>query len=80
MDGATKTPIGKINDFSIEVNGILSQNGRHTRIPGMCGHFKATNTIALLIDFEEKKPKPIWKVYQILWANEEHNELPPILS
>ncbi|KAG9298734.1 hypothetical protein G9A89_012802 [Geosiphon pyriformis] len=42
-DGATKTPIGKINDFPIEVNGII-------------------------------------KAYQVSWADEEHNELPPILS
>ncbi|KAG9302592.1 hypothetical protein G9A89_007296 [Geosiphon pyriformis] len=107
-DGATKTPIGEINNFSIEVNGIvvpikvlvmkatqyqalignnwlsktntvldwitqelvLSQNGQHTRVPAMCGHFKVTNTTAPLIDFEKEKPKPIWKTYQ----------LPPILS
>ncbi|KAG9291137.1 hypothetical protein G9A89_013009 [Geosiphon pyriformis] len=72
---ATKTPIGEINDFSIEVNDIivlikvlvmeatqyqalvelvLSQNGQHTRVPAMCGHFKAINTTASLIDLEEK--------------------------
>ncbi|KAG9298585.1 hypothetical protein G9A89_002532 [Geosiphon pyriformis] len=92
-DGATKTPIGEINDFQIEVNGIivpikvlitqelvLSQNGQHTRVPAMCGHFKATNTTAPLIDLEEEKPKPTWEVYQVLWANKEHNELLPILS
>ncbi|KAG9306732.1 hypothetical protein G9A89_004441 [Geosiphon pyriformis] len=33
-----------------------------------------------LIDFEEEKPKPTWKVYQVLWADIEHNELPPILD
>ncbi|KAG9306648.1 hypothetical protein G9A89_004195 [Geosiphon pyriformis] len=96
VDGATKTPIGEINDFPIKVNDIivpikvlvmkatqyqalvgndwlfktnamldwttqklvLSQNGRHTRVPAMYGHFKATNTIALLIDLKEEKPKP----------------------
>ncbi|KAG9304010.1 hypothetical protein G9A89_005920 [Geosiphon pyriformis] len=36
--------------------------------------------MAPLIDFEKKKPKPIWKMYQMLWANIDHNELPPILT
>ncbi|KAG9304158.1 hypothetical protein G9A89_019720 [Geosiphon pyriformis] len=118
VDGATKTPIGEINDFPIEVNGIivpikvlimettqyqalvgndwlfktnamldwmtqeliLSQNGQHMRVPAMCDYFKAINTTAPLIDLKEKKPKSTWEVYQILWANEEHNKLPPILS
>ncbi|KAG9307376.1 hypothetical protein G9A89_017205 [Geosiphon pyriformis] len=117
-DGATKTPIGKINDLPIEINGIivpikvlvmeaiqyqalvgnnwlsktnatlnwntqelqLSQNRQYTRVPATCSHFKATNTMAPLIDFEEKKQKPTWEAYQISWANEEHNELPSILS
>ncbi|KAG9299798.1 hypothetical protein G9A89_013158 [Geosiphon pyriformis] len=39
-----------------------------------------TNTMALLIDFEKEKPKPTWEAYQVLWADEEHNELLPILS
>ncbi|KAG9305730.1 hypothetical protein G9A89_005128 [Geosiphon pyriformis] len=34
----------------------------------------------LLIDFEEEKPKPTWKMYQVLWADVKHNELPPILD
>ncbi|KAG9303771.1 hypothetical protein G9A89_018668 [Geosiphon pyriformis] len=59
---------------------VLSQNGQHMRIPAMCGYFKATNTTAPLIDFEEDKPKPTWEVYQVSWANKEHNKLPPILS
>ncbi|KAG9304858.1 hypothetical protein G9A89_000771 [Geosiphon pyriformis] len=58
----------------------LSQNGQHTRVPATCGHFKATNTTALLIDFKEEKPKPTWEAYQVLWTDKEHNELPPILS
>ncbi|KAG9307222.1 hypothetical protein G9A89_017050 [Geosiphon pyriformis] len=95
-DGATKTPIGEIDDFPIEINGIivpikvlvmdatqyqalvsndwlfktnamldwttqeliLSQNGRHTRVPAMCGHFKTINNTAPLIDFDEEKLKP----------------------
>ncbi|KAG9284361.1 hypothetical protein G9A89_023618 [Geosiphon pyriformis] len=117
-DGATKTPISKIDDFPIEINGIivpikvlvmdttqyqalvgndwlsktnamfnwttqeliLSQNGRHTQVPAMCGHFKTTSTTAPLINFDEEKPKPTWEAYQVLWTDEKHNELPPILS
>ncbi|KAG9299849.1 hypothetical protein G9A89_003393 [Geosiphon pyriformis] len=37
-------------------------------------------TTAPLINFEEEKPKPTWEAYQVLWADEEHNKLPPILS
>ncbi|KAG9288849.1 hypothetical protein G9A89_012178 [Geosiphon pyriformis] len=40
----------------------------------------ATNTTAPLINFEKEKPKPTWEAYQVSWADEEHNELPPILS
>ncbi|KAG9300771.1 hypothetical protein G9A89_023569 [Geosiphon pyriformis] len=58
----------------------LSQNGQHTQVLAICGHFKTTNTTAPLIDFEKEKPKPIWEAYQVLWANEEHNKLSPILS
>ncbi|KAG9295314.1 hypothetical protein G9A89_021245 [Geosiphon pyriformis] len=36
--------------------------------------------MAPLINFEEEKPKPTWEAYQVSWANEEYNELPPILS
>ncbi|KAG9306104.1 hypothetical protein G9A89_016008 [Geosiphon pyriformis] len=58
----------------------LSQNGQHMQVPAMYSYFKATNTMAPLINFEEKKQKPTWKAYQVSWANEEHNKLPPILS
>ncbi|KAG9288290.1 hypothetical protein G9A89_021321 [Geosiphon pyriformis] len=77
------------NDWLSKINATLdwniqelqlSQNGQHTRVPAMCGHFKATNTTVPLINFEEKKPKPTWEAYQVSWADEEHNELPPILS
>ncbi|KAG9286412.1 hypothetical protein G9A89_014578 [Geosiphon pyriformis] len=92
-NGATKTPIGKIDDFPIEVNSIvvlikvlmmeaiqyqalvvLSQNSRHIQVLATCGHFKATNTTAPLINFKEEKPKPTWEAYQ----NTNHNleELP----
>ncbi|KAG9296296.1 hypothetical protein G9A89_014888 [Geosiphon pyriformis] len=116
-DGATKTLIGEIDDFSFEVNSIivpikvlvmkatqyqalvgnnwltktnaildwtiqelqLSQNGQHTCIPATCGHFKTINTPAPLIKFKEEEKKPIWEAYQVSWADDDHNELPPIL-
>ncbi|KAG9306270.1 hypothetical protein G9A89_016174 [Geosiphon pyriformis] len=52
----------------------LSQNGQHTCIPTMCGHFKPITTpTAPLIKFEEEKEK------SVLWADSDHNELPLIL-
>ncbi|KAG9283971.1 hypothetical protein G9A89_005478 [Geosiphon pyriformis] len=117
---ATKTLIGKIDNLSIEINGItvpikvlvieatqyqalignnwlsktnailnwniqelqLSQNGQYTRVPATCGHFKPNNITSSmpLINFEEEKPKLIWEVYQVLWADVKHNELLPILD
>ncbi|KAG9290277.1 hypothetical protein G9A89_022253 [Geosiphon pyriformis] len=88
-NGATKTPITLVgNDWLSKTNAvlnwmtqelILSQNEKHTRVSAICGHFKATNTMAPLIDFDEEKPKPTWEAYQVSWADEEHNELLPIL-
>ncbi|KAG9291633.1 hypothetical protein G9A89_022052 [Geosiphon pyriformis] len=73
-DGATKTPIGEIDDFPIKVNGITipikvlvieatHQNGQYMRVPAMCGHFKPNNirTTTLLIEFEKEENKPTWK-------------------
>ncbi|KAG9297930.1 hypothetical protein G9A89_018758 [Geosiphon pyriformis] len=58
----------------------LSQNGQHTCIPATYGHFKTTTIPTLLIKFEkEEVNKPTWKAYQVLWANTNHNELPPVL-
>ncbi|KAG9305107.1 hypothetical protein G9A89_007747 [Geosiphon pyriformis] len=56
----------------------LRQNEQHTRVPATCGHFKTTTT-ASLIEFEKEKKKPIWKAYQVSWADTNHNELLPIL-
>ncbi|KAG9305896.1 hypothetical protein G9A89_016548 [Geosiphon pyriformis] len=83
-----QTPIGEIDALPIEVNGIivliklqLNQNGQYTRVPATCGHFKPIITpSAPLIKFKEEKEKPTWEAYQISWANEDHNELLPILS
>ncbi|KAG9286640.1 hypothetical protein G9A89_007767 [Geosiphon pyriformis] len=86
-DGATKTPISKIDDFPIEINGIIvfikvlvMDATQYQVLVAMCGHFKATNNMAPLIDFDEKKLKATWEAYQVLWADKEQNKLPPILS
>ncbi|KAG9290055.1 hypothetical protein G9A89_010361 [Geosiphon pyriformis] len=107
---ATKTPIGEIDNFPFEVNGItvlikvlvieatqyqaLIGNNWLTKTNAildwmtqelalskntMCGHFKMTTTTTPLIEFKEKKEKPIWEAYQVLWANKDHNKLLPIL-
>ncbi|KAG9290762.1 hypothetical protein G9A89_011725 [Geosiphon pyriformis] len=92
-DGTTKTSIGKINDFPIEVNGIIipiklvitgspkqkPSSIEPLRIPAMCGHFKPSHTPVPLIDLEKEKLKPTWEVYQMLWTDVDHNKLPPIL-
>ncbi|KAG9304664.1 hypothetical protein G9A89_021444 [Geosiphon pyriformis] len=113
----TKTPIGEIDDFLFEVNGIitpikvlvieasqyqalvgndwlfktnavlnwmmqelqLSVNGQHTCVPATCGHFKVSSKEEPLIELKEEK-KPIWKAFQVFWANADHNELSLILS
>ncbi|KAG9288979.1 hypothetical protein G9A89_015528 [Geosiphon pyriformis] len=36
--------------------------------------------LAPLIKFEEEEKKPTWKVYQIFWADNNHNKLLPILD
>ncbi|KAG9287823.1 hypothetical protein G9A89_017418 [Geosiphon pyriformis] len=46
----------------------------------MYGHFKTPPREKLLIELKEEKKKPTWEAYQVLWADEEHNKLPPILS
>ncbi|KAG9297376.1 hypothetical protein G9A89_009460 [Geosiphon pyriformis] len=90
---ATKTSIGKINNFFFEVNGIIAPikvlvieatqyqvlNRQHTYVPATCGHFKTIHTLATLIKLKEKKEKPIWKVYQVLWTDNKHNKLLLIL-
>ncbi|KAG9287702.1 hypothetical protein G9A89_004105 [Geosiphon pyriformis] len=53
---------------------------QHIHVPAMCGPFKTPPREKLLIKLEEEKEKPTWEAYQVLWADEEHNELLPILS
>ncbi|KAG9298979.1 hypothetical protein G9A89_020292 [Geosiphon pyriformis] len=75
-DEATKTPIGKIDNFFFE----LSQNSRYTQVPAMYEHFKSSTMPSVpLIKFEKGKEKPTWEAYQVSWADSDHNELPPIL-
>ncbi|KAG9299979.1 hypothetical protein G9A89_009707 [Geosiphon pyriformis] len=93
-DGATKTPIGEIDNLFIKVNDIIipikvlntqelqiNQNDQHICIPIMCGHFKPIITsLTPLIKLEEEEKKPTWEVYQVFWADIKHNKLLPILS
>ncbi|KAG9304199.1 hypothetical protein G9A89_019761 [Geosiphon pyriformis] len=73
----TKTPIGKIDDFPFEINGIIIPiKVLHTRTLATCGHFKPSNAQPL-IEFKKETRKSIWEAYQVLWANQDHNELPP---
>ncbi|KAG9301400.1 hypothetical protein G9A89_018072 [Geosiphon pyriformis] len=76
------------NDWLFKVNATLDWNtqklqltyqDQHMHVPATCGHFKTPPREKLLIELEEEKEKPTWEAYQVLWANEEHNELPPIL-
>ncbi|KAG9301083.1 hypothetical protein G9A89_012466 [Geosiphon pyriformis] len=82
-NGATKTPISKIDDFPIEVNSIIVPIKvlvmEATQYQALCGYFKTTNLTTLLVKFEEEKEKPTWEAYQVSWADEDHNKLPPIL-
>ncbi|KAG9286399.1 hypothetical protein G9A89_014565 [Geosiphon pyriformis] len=84
---ATKTPIGEIDDFPFEVNGIVTSIKvlvmEATQYQALIGNdwlFKVNATKKLLIELEEEKKKPTWKAYQMSWADEKHNKLPPILS
>ncbi|KAG9297331.1 hypothetical protein G9A89_003993 [Geosiphon pyriformis] len=66
------------NDWLSKAN--LAFNGQHTQVPAMCGHFKVSLSKWPLIELEEKKTKPTWEAYQVLWADNDHNKLLPILS
>ncbi|KAG9292204.1 hypothetical protein G9A89_023924 [Geosiphon pyriformis] len=86
-NGATKTPIGKIDDFPFEVNGIVTsikvlvmEATQYQALVGNDWLSKVNATEKLLIELEEEKEKPTWEAYQVSWANADHNKLPPILS
>ncbi|KAG9285892.1 hypothetical protein G9A89_013317 [Geosiphon pyriformis] len=76
------------NDWLFKVNATLNWNtqelqlmyqGQHICVLAMYGHFKTPPREKLLIELEEKKGKPTWEAYQVLWVDKEHNKLPPIL-
>ncbi|KAG9300988.1 hypothetical protein G9A89_018940 [Geosiphon pyriformis] len=52
---------------------------QHICVPATYGHFKTPPRKKLLIKLEEEKEKPTWEAYQVSWADEKHNKLPPIL-
>ncbi|KAG9296227.1 hypothetical protein G9A89_014819 [Geosiphon pyriformis] len=95
-NGATKTLIGKIDDFPIEVNGIiipikvlvmeatqyqvLVSNNWLTKTNAILNWTTQDHIPVPLINLEKEKPKPTWKAYQVSWANVDHNKLLPILS
>ncbi|KAG9291645.1 hypothetical protein G9A89_022064 [Geosiphon pyriformis] len=66
-----KTPIGKINDFLFEVNGIV------TSIKVLVMEATQYQALRETIDQTGEGER---KAYQVSWMNEEHNELLPILS
>ncbi|KAG9302632.1 hypothetical protein G9A89_007336 [Geosiphon pyriformis] len=77
------------NNWLFKVNATLDWNiqelqltyqGQHIRVPATCGHFKTPLKEKLLIKLEKEKEKPTWEAYQVLWVDEEHNKLLPILS
>ncbi|KAG9299617.1 hypothetical protein G9A89_020788 [Geosiphon pyriformis] len=64
------------NNWLFKIN-----NNQHTHVPATCDYFKPITTpLAPLIKFEEEEKKPIWKAYQVFWANKNHNKLLLILS
>ncbi|KAG9295373.1 hypothetical protein G9A89_013402 [Geosiphon pyriformis] len=76
-DRATKTPISEIDDLPIKINTII--------VPIKVLVLEATQYQALVgNDWLSKTNATLdWNTQElqlILWANEEHNELPPILS
>ncbi|KAG9302189.1 hypothetical protein G9A89_020623 [Geosiphon pyriformis] len=86
-NGTTKTPIGEIDNFPIEVNGIIvpikvlvmeATQYQAFIVPAICEHFKTTTT-APLIEFEKKEKKPIWEVYQVSKEKKKtsHKKIPP---
>ncbi|KAG9286384.1 hypothetical protein G9A89_014550 [Geosiphon pyriformis] len=87
-DGATKTPIGEINNFLFEVNSIFTLIKvlviEATQYQALVDNdwlskTNTTNSTTPLIKLEEEKEKPTWEAYQVFRADKNHNELPPIL-
>ncbi|KAG9291204.1 hypothetical protein G9A89_004607 [Geosiphon pyriformis] len=71
-DGATKTPIGEINNFPFEVNGIIIL----IKVLVM----EATQYQALVDNDWNSNSAKIANTHEYWQPNVEHNELPPILN
>ncbi|KAG9303263.1 hypothetical protein G9A89_013589 [Geosiphon pyriformis] len=90
-DGVTKTPIGKIDDFPFEVNGIVTpikvlvmEATQYQALVGNDWLSKANamldwNTQELQLTYQGQHIRVLATSYQVLWADEEHNELLSIL-
>ncbi|KAG9299513.1 hypothetical protein G9A89_020684 [Geosiphon pyriformis] len=73
-NGVTKTPIGEIDDFSIEVNDIIVP----IKVLIMkATQYQALNTQELQLS---QNGQHTWEAYQVSWADINHNELLPILA
>ncbi|KAG9284457.1 hypothetical protein G9A89_014061 [Geosiphon pyriformis] len=75
VDGATKTPIGEIDDFPIKVNGIIvsikvlmMEAIQYQALIEWSTHVSTSNVWSL-------QSYQHHKAYQVLWADEEHNKL-----
>ncbi|KAG9291120.1 hypothetical protein G9A89_012992 [Geosiphon pyriformis] len=84
-DENTKTPIGEIDNFPFEINGIqiptkvlimkaTQYQALHARVPATCGHFKNQRTKEPLIEFEDTSMPPTIKTYQELAPTREEQE------
>ncbi|KAG9304499.1 hypothetical protein G9A89_020063 [Geosiphon pyriformis] len=76
VDGNTKTPIGKIDNFPFEINRIQIPT-KHARVPAMCRHFKNQRTEEPLIEFEDTSMPPTIETYQVSWVDDYQTELLP---
>ncbi|KAG9287164.1 hypothetical protein G9A89_003012 [Geosiphon pyriformis] len=68
------------NNWLFKTNVILDWNIQKLQLSQnvMCGHFKPIITpSAPLIEFNNEEKKLTWEAYQISWADNDHNELPP---
>ncbi|KAG9295052.1 hypothetical protein G9A89_017846 [Geosiphon pyriformis] len=72
-NGETKTPIGKIDNFSFEVNGIITS----IKYQALVGNdwLVKTNTV---LNWNTQKLQ--LKAYQVFWVNTKYNKLPPVFS
>ncbi|KAG9307308.1 hypothetical protein G9A89_017136 [Geosiphon pyriformis] len=56
---------------------LLSQNGQHTCVPAMCGHFKSIIMPSTpLIEFEKEKEKPTWENTDQNWKTDNDQDKP----